>query len=178
MKFKQAVLLSMIAAVSSVGAYANTGASWKFERGTNSTGFTTAGKQNSVHQFGMLKHNNVCNNDELYLTWVSAGENVWSLPGKRLNLVADFDGVEVKMPLEVVSIKPMSANKKLVVLAHLYSNAQLLELIEASRHVRFSMPSGYGGGHYFDTLEDTFALNGFVEARSQAQRRCNSISAS
>ncbi|MGJ8685950.1 MAG: hypothetical protein ACSHWQ_00615 [Spongiibacteraceae bacterium] len=178
MKFKHVVLLSIIAAVSSVSAHANIGTSWKFEKGTNSTGFTTAGKQNSVHQFGMLKHNNVCSNDELYLTWTSTGENVWSLPGKRLNMVADFDGVEVEMPLEVVSIKPMSANKKLVVMAHLYSNSQLLELIKGSQKVKFSMPSGYGGGHYFDTLEDTFALKGFIEARSKAQRRCNSISTS
>lgn len=146
---------------------------WKLEDIAKSTGFTISGKTVSDHEFGMLKHSNICDDDELYLIWSTDTPDVWDLPGKRLNIVANFDGTSVDLPLEVVSIKPTSRARNLVILAHLFPNSDMISLIGRSYQVTVSMAEDSIYGAYFDVAQDTFTLRGFREARAQAQWACD-----
>ncbi len=149
--------------------------SWQLAEVASSTGYTVNGNRVSDHQFGMLKHSNICNSDEMYLTWSTNSKNVWDLPGKRLDVTANFDGTYLEMPLEVVAIKPQGQGRSLITLAHVFPNSAVIDMISKADNVKVSMSGSKA--KYFDVKEDTFSLNGFTKARAQAQWACNRKSA-
>lgn len=145
---------------------------WVLSDHHGSTGFTVSGDASSEHQFGMLKQDEVCTRDEMYLAWSTSSSNVWNLSGQRLALQASFDGTRIELPLEVVAIKPLPAGRKLVELAHAFPNEAILEVIGNAKQATIAMPEGIGA-RYFDIDQDTFSLAGFNAARADAQAACD-----
>lgn len=173
MNIKKLCAIFLAGTISATFAQATGMSRWQLEDISNSTGYTVPGNAVSMHQFGMLKHSHICGNDELYLIWSSDTPKVWNLPGQRLAVTASFDGTRVEMPLEVVSIKPVSQDRKLVVLAHVFPNKAVIDLIGQSRQVTVSMPASSAQSGYFDVQQETFSLHGFIEARAKAQWACD-----
>ncbi|MDF1693139.1 MAG: hypothetical protein P1U47_12235 [Zhongshania sp.] len=159
----------------SLSAHATTGTNWAFEAISKSTGYTVNGQQAESNQFGLVKHSNTCSNDELYISWASDSANVWALAGQKISLAADFDGVPMDIPLEVVSIKPMAGNMHQVIFGHSFANPELLALMSHASSVNVLMPS-VELAKYFKQTGDSFSLAGFTQARLQALTRCNSQS--
>lgn len=150
---------------------------WKVEPISRSTGFTVDGLGGASHQFGMIKHSNICGVDELYLIWSSNRAGVWRLSGKRVNVLASFDGTSLEMPLEVVSIKELGGNRHQVMFAHVYANEAVIDLISNSQQLTISMPQeDPAAANAFGVFEDSFDIAGFSEARAAAAQRCNSLS--
>ncbi|MEX1670086.1 hypothetical protein AB4876_14285 [Zhongshania guokunii] len=159
----------------SLNVHATTGANWDFEAISKSTGYTVHGQQTEGNQFGLVKHSNTCSSDELYISWASDSANIWALAGQKVSLAADFDGVPMDIPLEVISIKPMSGNVHQVIFGHSFANQELLALMSQASSVNVLMPSAELA-KYFKQTGDSFSLAGFAQARSQALTRCNSQS--
>lgn len=150
---------------------------WKVEPISHSTGYTVPGSMMSQHQFGMLKHSNICASDELYLIWSSDRADIWSLSGQRVNVLANFDGTSLEMPLEVVSIKELGGNKHLVMFSHVYANDAVIDLIGKSQRLTVSMPQEDPAmSALFGVNQDSFNIAGFMDARAAAAQRCNGLS--
>lgn len=150
---------------------------WKISPMSHSTGYTVPGTKFTQLEFGMLKHSNICASDELYLVWSSDQSGVWSLPGKRINVLAEFDGKALEMPLEVVSIRELGGGRHLVTLSHVYANQAVIELISTSKQLTVSMPSDDPHlAEMFSVSKEHFDISGFVDARALARQRCNGLS--
>ena len=159
----------------SFGVQANVSAGWEQEAISKSTGYSVHGQQGTANQFGLLKHSNTCNSDELYLSWASDSANIWSLAGQKISIAADFDGVAMDIPLEVISIRPLKGNQHQVIFGHSFANSELLSLMTQSQSVNIQMASA-DVAQYFTVTGDNFPLEGFVQARLKALTRCNSQS--
>lgn len=171
-----AVVVTLFAACASQ-VFSGERNAWKVEPISQSTGFTVPGSVAAQHKFGMLKHSNICGNDELYLIWSSNRPDVWGLSGKRVNILASFDGTALEMPLEVVSIKELGGNRHQVMFAHVYANEAVIDLISNSQQLTISMPQeDPAAANAFGVFQDSFEISGFSEARAAAAQRCNSLS--
>lgn len=177
MMYRHGVVLAALFTACISQVFAGERNAWKVEPISHSTGFTVPGSAGAQHQFGMLKHSNICSNDELYLIWSSDRPDVWSLSGKRVNILADFDGTALEMPLEVVSIKELGGNRHLVMFAHVYANDAVIDLISKSERLTVSMPQeDPAAANAFGVAQDSFNIAGFSDARAAAAQRCNSMS--
>ncbi len=157
----------------SLSASASVFQNWHIADQTQATSFTKAGSNHDLHEFGILKHNTLCHKDELYLSWSSNSPAVWSLSGKRIKVRANFDGVELDMPLEVVAIRELRDNKHQLILSHLQANKAVIDIIGSSHSVKLSMPAeDTQVAKALSIEEDYFSLSGFVAARQQAEQRC------
>jgi hypothetical protein len=160
----------------SLSVFANVAPSWKVDEISKSTGYTVGGEDTASHQFGLVKHSNTCKSDELYVSWSSNSAEIWSLAGQKITMDADFDGIAMSIPLEVVAIKPVSGDVYEVIMGHVFANAELLDLMQNSSSVSILMPPTSEFSRHFNDGNDRFSLAGFNEARAQALSRCYSKS--
>lgn len=160
----------------SFGVLANVSPSWHIDELSNSTGYTTSGESQKSHHFGLVKHSNTCGSDELMISWSSDSAEIWSLAGTTVTMDAEFNGVAISLPLEVVAIKPMYGNTHEVVLGHVFANSELLNLMQHSDTMDVLIPTSSEASRHFKSAADRFSLAGFNEARAKAMSRCNSKS--
>jgi hypothetical protein len=175
MENKLKVSLLFASVFLSVGVSANIASEWHIENMSKSTGYVVDGAA-SGHQFGLVKHSNTCGNDEVYLSWSSNSSDIWSLAGKTITMNANFNGVSIPMPLEVVAIKPLKGNSHQVIMGHVFANSELLDLMHQAHSVEVLMPTSGDALRHFSVGGDSFILRGFTEARSQAFNRCQTQS--
>ncbi|MEX1665248.1 hypothetical protein [Zhongshania arctica] len=176
MKKLLAYPLLLGSALLSINALANVAPAWQIDEISKSTGYTTEGENTANHQFGLVKHSNTCSSDELYVSWSSNSSDVWSLAGQTVTMDANFDGVSMSIPLQVVAIRPTAGNSHEVIMGHVFANAELLDLMSHSDAVNMFMPATSDVSHHFAKGNDRFSLAGFNEARAKALSRCNSKS--
>ena len=175
MTIRKTVSVVAVSIVLSFGVQAAVSAGWELEVISKSTGYSVHGQQGAANQFGLVKHSNTCGSDELNISWASDSANIWSLSGQKISLSADFDGIEMDIPLEVVSIRPLKGNQHQVIFGHSFANSELLSLMTQSHSVSLLMESS-NVAQYFTVTADNFPLQGFTQARLQALTRCNSQS--
>ena len=144
---------------------------WTLEPIEKSTAYSVSGQSVKQQQFGLVKHSNRCTQDELMLTLASAHPNVWGLAGKRVALRADFDGVEMTLPLEVIAIRPGAGSAHRIMLGHVFANSELISLISRAQIMALSVADDQFS-EYFSSAGESFALAGFSSARDQADQRC------
>ncbi|WP_295870627.1 hypothetical protein [uncultured Zhongshania sp.] len=176
MKKTSPCLLLLSTALLSASVFANVTPAWKIDELSHSTGYTVTADNQASHHFGLVKHSNTCGSDELYLTWTSSSPDVWSLAGKTVTMDANFDGVSVSLPLEVVAIKPGAGNNHKIIMGHVFANTELLDLMTHSDAVNVLVPSTDAMSRHLNTNSDRFSMRGFNEAREQALSRCYSKS--
>ncbi len=175
MTIRKIVSAGIASSILCFGLQANASSNWELEAISKSTGYTVQGEHGAENQFGLLKHSNTCSNDELYISWASDSAEIWSLAGQKVSLSADFDGVPIDIPVEVVSIRPMAGDQHQVVFGHSFANSELLALMGQAQSVNVVMASA-NVAKYFSVIGDSFSLQGFVQARSLALTRCNTQS--
>ncbi len=175
MTIRKLVSVGVASVVLSFGVQVNASSGWELEAISKSTGYSVHGQKGSANQFGLLKHSNTCGADELYISWASDSANIWSLAGQKVSLAADFDGVALDIPLEVISIRPLKGNQHQVIFGHSFANPELLALMTAAGSVNLMMTSS-DVAQYFTVTGDNFPLQGFAQARSKALTRCESQS--
>ncbi len=175
MTIRKIVSAGIASSILCFGLQANASSAWELEAISKSTGYTVHGELGGENQFGLLKHSNTCSNDEFYISWSSDSADIWSLAGQKVSLSADFDGVPIDIPVEVVSIRPMTGGQHQVVFGHSFANSELLTLMGQAQSVNVVMASS-NISQYFSVIGDSFSLAGFAQARSQALTRCNSQS--
>ncbi|WP_269620303.1 hypothetical protein [Zhongshania sp. BJYM1] len=168
--------LLLSSAFLSFGVLANVSPAWHIDELSSSTGYTTSGESQKSHHFGLVKHSNTCGSDELMVSWSSDSAEIWSLAGQTITMDAEFNGVAISLPLEVVAIKPMSGNTHEVVMGHVFANSELLDLMQHSDTVNVLIPASSDASRHFTSPADRFSLAGFNEARAKAMSRCNSKS--
>jgi hypothetical protein len=160
----------------SISVFANIATSWKIDDISRSTGYTVVGENKANHQFGLVKHSNTCGSDELYVSWSSNSAEIWSLAGQTIEMDAEFDGISMSLPLEVVAIRPLVGDRHEVIMGHVFANPELLDLMTSSATVNIFIPAGNSLSRHFNNNSDRFPLSGFKEARAEALKRCYSKS--
>jgi hypothetical protein len=175
MTLRKLVSVGVALVAMSLTAEAKVSAGWELEAISKSTGYSVKGEEGSTNQFGLLKHSNTCAADELYISWISDSANIWPLAGKQISLAADFGGVALDIPVEVVAIRPMSGDRYQVVFGRSFANAELLSLMANTASVNLVMASPEVA-QFFSVTDDQFPLQGFAKARLDAQSRCQSQS--
>ena len=168
MTIRKLVSVGVALVAMSLAAEAKVPEGWEIEAISKSTGYSVHGQEGSKNQFGLLKHSNTCAADELYISWVSDSDNIWPLAGKQISLAADFDGVALDIPVEVVSIRPMQGGRS-------FANSELLSLMANAASVNLVMASA-DVAQFFSVTGDRFSMQGFAQARLDAQSRCQSQS--
>lgn len=160
----------------SISVFANIAPTWKIDDISRSTGYTVGGESKASHQFGLVKHSNTCGSDELYVSWSSNSAEIWSLAGQTIAMDAEFNGVSMSLPLEVVAIRPMAGDTHEVIMGHVFANTELLDLMTSSATVNIMIPTENTLSRHFNDSSDRFSLSGFKEARAEALQRCYSKS--
>ncbi|GAA4106112.1 hypothetical protein [Zhongshania borealis] len=175
MTVRKLVSVGVALVAMSLAAEAKVSGGWELEAISKSTGYSVHGQEGSKNQFGLLKHSNTCAADELYISWVSDSDNIWPLAGKQISLAADFDGVALDIPVEVVSIRPMQGDRYQVIFGRSFANSELLSLMANAASVNLVMAST-DVAQFFSVTGDRFSMQGFAQARLDAQSRCQSQS--
>ena len=145
---------------------------WQIEENSGHVRFTTQGTKVHGHLFGFVLSPGKCDVRETWLTWSTSHPQIENQVGTNVELSFIIGRSKFKVAGNIDMARELFTGSGLFVIlfAGISATPELVALLDQNRTVTIAI--GNPASKIFDVQRDEFRLDGFMEARLEAQTMC------
>lgn len=135
--------------------------------------YMTNGDTVHGHQFGLIKMNEKCNTDLLWISWSSYEEDgIEAFKGSDAIIELRIGDKQIQIEVPILSVYNFTPSLKVIGFSNFIAGEKLISLLKKERRIEVSIVAPKELVAKLDVTTDTFSLNGFVATMLKAEEYC------
>ncbi len=179
MILKHSPLLIAITVAILLGSSADTSMAddqtWRITTTRERVRYSTHGSTVHGHKFGLVKHKDSCNKDNLWISWSTRQSKVRALTGTHAQLELTVGDVTVPLGVELTATVPLTSRITVIAFTNFWAGRRLIDLLSKGEKAKVKVTGPDVLVNHLDIREDTFSLVGFIQSRTESRKTCLSF---